>query len=118
MRLLPFHRCRSEAGADRAPAHDWISSEAVVSFSAHHVLVPGRKQQWFAECAPLKPQCPVAWIRALRVHEAAAAPVRRKQQRAIRPRRSTPGCPVALKPESASGPGASAEPPNLKGAAR
>jgi hypothetical protein len=41
-----------------------------------------------------------------------------KQQRAIRPLRSTPGCPVALKPESASGPGASAEPPNLKGAAR
>jgi hypothetical protein len=43
---------------------------------------------------------------------------RRKQQRAIRPLRSTPGCPVALKPESASGPGASAEPANLKGAAR
>jgi hypothetical protein len=28
--LALFHRCRSEAAADRAPAHDWISSDASV----------------------------------------------------------------------------------------
>jgi hypothetical protein len=38
--LLPFHRCRSEAEADRVPADAWSSSKPVAPDSA--AVAPAR----------------------------------------------------------------------------
>jgi hypothetical protein len=79
---LPFHRCRSEMGGDRAPPDAWSSSRASVrrlNSATFASTGEGGVRRWCARCPP---QCPDVWKGAVQVPCAAEAPGSWPQDRA------------------------------------